>query len=49
VSVFVEGLNIPPGEVIWKRDNLAGVEVFEEMSWTSIIPWVRNIIRLSSH
>lgn len=49
VSVFVEGLNIPAGEVIWQRGSLVGVEVFEEMSWTSIIPWVRNIIRKSAH
>jgi len=43
VSAFVEGLNIPPGEVIWKRGKLAGIEVMEELSWTSIIPWVRGI------
>jgi hypothetical protein len=42
VSAFVEGLNIPPGEVIWKRGKLAGIEVMEELSWTSIIPWVRG-------
>ena len=41
VSVFVEGLNMPAGEVIWRHDSLAGIEVFEELSWTSIIPWVR--------
>jgi hypothetical protein len=45
VSVFVEGLTVPPGEVIWRRDRLAGVEVFEELSWTSIIPWVRSVVR----
>ena len=45
VSVFVEGLNVPPGEVVWRRDNLAGIEVTEELSWTSIIPWIRNAIR----
>ena len=45
ISVFVEGLNIPPGEVIWRRGNLAGIEVFEELSWTSIIPWIRTAIR----
>ena len=43
VSVFVEGLNIPPGEVVWSRGKLAGIEVFEELSWTSIIPWVRDV------
>ena len=42
ISVFVEGLNVPPGEIVWSRGNLAGIEVFEELSWTSIIPWVRE-------
>jgi hypothetical protein len=45
VSVFVEELNIPAGEVVWSHGNLAGVELFEELSWTSIIPWVRNAVR----
>jgi hypothetical protein len=45
VSVFVEGLNMPPGEVIWRRGNLAGIEVFEELSWTSIIPWIKTAMR----
>jgi hypothetical protein len=45
VSPFVEGLNIPPGEVVWKRGRLAGVEVMEDLSWTSIIPWVRTLAR----
>jgi len=45
VAVFVEDLNIPPGEVVWRRDKLAGIELFEELSWTSIIPWVRQMIR----
>ncbi len=43
VSVFVEGLNVPPGEVVWRRNNLAGIEVLEELSWTSIIPWIRTV------
>ena len=47
--MFVEGLNIPAGEVVWSRGNLAGIEVFEELSWTSIIPWVREIIRKSGN
>lgn len=48
VSVFVEGLTMPPGEVVWRRDNLAGIEVLEELSWTSIIPWVRTVVRKSA-
>jgi hypothetical protein len=47
LSVFIEGLNMPPGEVVWRRDNLAGIEIFEELSWTSIIPWVRTVVRKS--
>jgi len=45
VSVFVEGLNIPAGEVLWRRGELIGIELFEELSWTSIIPWVRSTVR----
>jgi PilZ domain-containing protein len=49
VSAFVEGLNIPAGEVVWKRGNLAGVELFEELSWTSLIPWVRALVKRSAN
>lgn len=45
VSVFVDGLNIPSGEIVWARANLAGVELLEELNWSSIIPWVRGIVR----
>jgi hypothetical protein len=45
VSVFVEGLNVPSGEVIWTKSELIGVALLEELSWTSIIPWVRQTIR----
>jgi hypothetical protein len=45
VSTFVEGLNIPAGEVVWKRGKLAGIETMEELSWTSIIPWVRRMVK----
>ena len=45
VAIFVEGLNLPAGEIVWRRGNLAGVELFEEMSWTSVIPWVRSVVR----
>lgn len=41
-SIFVEGLNIPPGEVVWAKGNLAGIELLEDLSWTSIIPWIRE-------
>jgi hypothetical protein len=45
VAAFVEGLNIPPGEIVWKRGKLAGIELMEELSWTSIIPWVRGLLK----
>ena len=44
-AAFIDGLNMPAGEVVWKRGNLAGVELVEELSWTSIIPWVRGVVR----
>ena len=45
VSVFVESLNVPSGEVIWAKGDLIGIELLEELSWTSIIPWVRSTVR----
>lgn len=45
VSLFVDGLNMPAGEIVWRQNNLAGIEVLEELSWTSIIPWVRKVLR----
>jgi hypothetical protein len=45
VTIFVEGLNVPAGEIVWRRGKLAGIELFEEMSWTSVIPWVRSVVR----
>ena len=45
ISVFVEGLHVPAGEVVWRKGNLAGIELFEELSWSSIIPWIREVGR----
>jgi len=45
LSVLVEGLHVPAGEVIWKKGNLAGIELFEELSWSSIMPWIRGLVR----
>lgn len=45
VSLFVSSLTVPAGEVVWRRDKLAGIELFEELNWSSIIPWVRGIVR----
>lgn len=45
VSLFTEGLIIPPGEVVWQKGDLAGIELLEDLSWTSIIPWIREVGR----
>ncbi len=45
VSVFIDGLTIPAGEVVWRKNNLAGIELVEDLSWASIIPWVKAAIR----
>jgi hypothetical protein len=45
VGLFVDGLIIPSGEVAWRKSDLAGIELIEELSWTSIIPWIRELGR----
>jgi hypothetical protein len=45
ISVFLDGLIVPAGEVVWRKNNLAGIKLFEELSWTSIMPWVRATMR----
>lgn len=49
VSVFLEGLNIPPGEIAWRKGKLAGIELFEELSWSSIMPWIREALKKQAH
>ena len=41
-SLFIEGINLPAAEVVWRRTGLAGFEFFEELSWASLIAWVRE-------
>ena len=48
VSIFVDGLNVPPGEIVWQKGDLAGIELLEELSWTSLIPWIREMGRNSN-
>lgn len=48
VAPFLEGLSLPPCDVAWRRDKLAGLEFFEELSWASIIPWVKAVSRSAS-
>ena len=49
VALFVEGLTLPPCDVVWRRDKLAGLEFFETLSWASIIPWVKVVSRGNWH
>jgi hypothetical protein len=49
VSIFVEGLNVPPAEIAWRKDKLAGIELFEELSWASIMPWIRETLKNQAH
>jgi hypothetical protein len=42
VSVQIDGLNVPAGEVMWRKDNLAGIQLMEELGWTSLMPWIRK-------
>jgi len=45
VNVFIEGLHVPAGEVAWRRGRLAGIALFEELNWSSILPWIRERTR----
>lgn len=45
VSLYIDGLVVPAGEVVWQRGNLAGIELMEELSWSSLMPWVRAMGR----
>ena len=43
VSIQIDGLNVPPGEVMWRKDSVAGIQLIEELRWTSLMPWIRNV------
>lgn len=45
VSMLIDGLIMPAGEVVWSKGNIAGVELMEELAWSSIMPWVREVGR----
>ena len=42
VSIFIDGLVMPAGEVVWSKGNVAGIELIDELSWSSIMPWIRE-------
>lgn len=45
VSMFIDGLIVPAGEVVWSKGKLAGIELMHELSWSSIMPWIREVSR----
>lgn len=45
VSLFIDGLVVPAGEVVWRKGDLAGIELMEELRWSSLMPWVRAMGR----
>lgn len=45
VCAVADGLNVPPGEVVWRNDATAGIELLEEIGWTSLTAWVRAMVR----
>lgn len=49
ISLFIDGLIVPAGVVVWRKGNLAGIELMEELSWSSIMPWIREVSRKSTH
>ncbi|WP_310467982.1 PilZ domain-containing protein [Sphingomonas sp.] len=42
VALFIDGLNMPAGEVVWCKGRLAGIELMEELRWSSLMAWVRE-------
>ena len=48
VAIQIDGLVVPPGEIVWRKENLAGIELFEELNWTSLMPWIREMARSST-
>ena len=48
ISLFIDGLNMPSGVVVWQKDRLAGIELMEELAWSSIMPWIRETQRRSA-
>ena len=45
VSLFIDGLNVPAGEVVWRKGELAGIELMDELNWSSLMPWIKDVGR----
>lgn len=42
LAIQIDGLVIPPGEIMWRKDDVAGIQLMEELRWTSLMPWIRK-------
>jgi hypothetical protein len=42
ISIQIEGLNVPSGEIMWRKDSVVGIQLIEELAWTSLMPWIRR-------
>ena len=49
VALFIDGLVVPAGEVVWRKGGLAGIELMDELNWSSIMPWIRETSRKGAH
>jgi len=43
VSIRIDGLNVPSGEVMWRKDTVVGIQLNEELGWASLMPWIRKV------
>ena len=43
LSIEIDGLNMPTGEVMWRNEGLAGIQLIEELRWTTLMPWIRKV------
>jgi len=43
VSMHIDGLNVPAGEIMWRKDSVVGIQLIEELAWTSLMPWIRKV------
>lgn len=48
VTPFIDGINLPAAEVVWQQGRLAGLELMEELAWSSLMPWIRDRHRQSA-
>lgn len=49
VSLFIDGLIVPAGEVVWRKGTLAGIELIDEINWSSLMPWIREATRKAAN